>query len=114
MKNQVLKNALFGSVGVAAALLSAACAIAPSGDRPANPAANSSWTYERHDTGSFGKGTAYATSRTLGERTWQGRKVLATETAQGIRLSDPATGDWLAMVKGDMTLLTWEPSLGYD
>jgi hypothetical protein len=114
MKNQALKNAIYAGVGLATAFLSASCANVPSGDRPANVAANSSWTYERRDSGSFGNGTAFATVRALGERTWQGRKVLATETAQGIRLSDPDKGDWLAMVKGDTTLMTWEPSLGYD
>ena len=114
MKNHAMKYAIHAGVAIAAAFLSASCANVPSGERPANVAANSSWTYERRDTGSFGKGSAYATVRALGERTWQGRKVLATETVQGIRLSDPDKGEWLAMVKGDTTLMTWEPSLGYD
>lgn len=114
MKNQVLKHMIYAGVGLAAAFLSASCANVPSGDRPANVAANSSWTYERRDTGSFGKGTAFQTNRALGERTWQGRKVIAIELPQGIRLADADKGDWLAMVKGDTTLMTWEPSLGYD
>jgi hypothetical protein len=114
MKNLALQNVIYSGAAIASSFLMASCASVPSGDRPANVAANSSWTYERRDSGSFGKGTAYATTRALGERTWQGRKVLATETAQGIRLTDPDKGDWLAMVKGDTTLLTWEPSLGYD
>jgi hypothetical protein len=114
MKNQVLKNAIYAGVGLAAAFLSASCANLPSGDRPANVAANSSWTFERRDSGSFGKGVAFQTNRMLADRTWQGRKVQAIELPQGVRLSDADKGDWLAMVKGDATLLTWEPSLGYD
>jgi len=114
MENQVLKKAIYAGVGLAAAFLSVSCANVPSGDRPANVAANSSWTYERRDNGSFGKGTAYQTNRMLAERTWQGRKVQAVELPQGVRLSDADKGDWLAMVKGDATLMTWEPSLGYD
>ena len=114
MKYQMFKNMLVVAVGLAAALLSVSCAIAPRVDGPIIVAAGSSWTFERRDSGSFGNGKAQQTVTALGERTWQGRKVRAVEIPQGIRLSDAATGDWLALVKGDQTLMTWEPSLGYD
>jgi hypothetical protein len=114
MKNHVLKRICVLSVCLATGFLSASCAIAPSADGPIIAAAGSSWTYERRDSGSYGKGTAQQTNRALGERMWQGRKVRATELPQGIRLTDAEKGDWLAMVKGDATLATWEPSLGYD
>jgi len=102
------------SAGLALALVSAGCAVAPRADGPVFVEAGSSWTFERRDTGSFGKGTVQVTQKALGERTWQGRRVRATELPQGTRLSDADKGDWLAMVKGDTTLMTWEPSLGYD
>jgi hypothetical protein len=112
MKNQVLKNAVFAGAGLAVAFLSASCAT--TADGPVLAAADSSWTYVRRDSGSFGKGTAYQTNRVLGEQMWQGQKVRATELPQGVRLTHYEKGDWLAMVKGDQTLMTWEPSLGYD
>lgn len=114
MKYQALKKVFAVSVGLVAAFLSASCAIAPRADGPVIAATGSSWTYERRESGSYGKGTAQNTNRALGEQTWQGRRVRATELPQGIRLSDPEKGDWLAMVKGNTTLMTWEPSLGYD
>lgn len=114
MKYQVLKNMLVIGVGLAAALLTASCAIAPRVDGPVIVAAGSSWTFERRDSGSYGNGKVQDTATALGERTWQGRKVRAVEIAQGTRLSDAATAHWLAVVKGDQTLTTWEPSVGYD
>ena len=114
MRQQVLKKGFVVGISMTTAFLTASCAIAPRADGPANPAADSSWTYERRDTGSFGKDKAYQTSRVLGEQMWQGRKVRATELPQGTRVSDFDKGDWLAMLKGDQTLVTWEPSLGYD
>lgn len=100
--------------GLALAMVSGGCAVAPRMDGPFIVEAGSSWTSERRDTGSFGKGTAQQTIKALGEQTWQGRRVRATELPQGTRLTDAVTGEWLAMVKGDKTLMTWEPSLGYD
>lgn len=114
MKQQLQRKTFAVGVGLAAAILSASCAMAPRADGPVIVAADSSWTYERRDTGSFGKTTAYQTNRARGEQTWQGRKVRAIELPQGLRLSDGEKGDWLAMVQGDKTLVTWEPSLGYD
>lgn len=114
MRHQALKKiSVIGAV-LATALLSASCALAPRADGPVIVAADSSWTYERRDSGSFGKTTAYQTNRARGEQTWEGRKVRATELPQGVRFSDAVKGDWLAMVQGDKTIVTWEPSLGYD
>jgi hypothetical protein len=101
-------------IAVVAMLMSSGCAVAPRADGPFIVEAGSTWTYERRDTGSFGKGTVQLTNKALGEQTWQGRRVRATESPQGTRLTDAVTGDWLAMVKGNTTLITWEPSLGYD
>jgi hypothetical protein len=114
MNYRVLKTFLVVCGGASIALLSTSCAIAPSASGPVISAVGSSWTFERRDTGSFGGGTTVNTTRALGERSWQGRTVRATETPQGVRLADAQRGDWLALVKGDATLVTWEPSLGYD
>ena len=114
MNSQILKKVCALSVGLVTGFLSSSCTMAPSADEMIFAAAGSSWTYERRDSGSFGNGTAQQTNRALGERTWQGRRVWATETPQGIRLSDLNTGDWLAVVMGDFTVASWEPSLGRD
>lgn len=114
MNRKIAGNTLTFIQTAGIACMVAACATAPQADGPFPAAANTSWTYLRTDTGSFGKGTAYHTNRVLGEQTWRGRKVRATELPTGIRLSDFDKGDWLAMVKGETTLVTWEPSLGYD
>ena len=101
-------------VALVAMLMSSGCAVAPRADGPVFAPAGSSWTFEQRDTGSFGSGTKQQTATALGERTWQGRRVMATEGQLGTRLSDADKGEWLAVVKGDATILTWEPSLGYD
>lgn len=114
MKCQEQRRLLVVGVGAAAALLSVSCAVTPKVDGPTFVAAGSSWTSELRNSGSYGNGTVQVTGTAMGERTWQGRKVRAVEGPQGTRLSDAATGDWLAIVKDDKTLVTWEPSLGYD
>lgn len=107
------KLRIFG-IATVAMLICSGCAEAPRVDGPVIVEAGSTWTFERRDSGSFGKGTAQQTNTARGEQSWQGRRVRATELPQGTRLADPDKGDWLAMVKGDTTLLTWEPSVGYD
>lgn len=114
MKPHALKLSVIACTFAAALLMSTSCAMAPRMDGPVLAAAGSHWTHERRDTGSYGNTTVQQTTRALGERTWNGRNVRAAEMAAGTRLSDAVNGDWLAIVKGDTTLMTWEPSLGYD
>lgn len=114
MKRQALKFSLIVCASTAALLLTASCAMAPRMEGPVIAAAGSYWTHERRDTGSYGNVTTQQTTKALGERTWQGRKVRAAEMPAGTRISDAVKGDWLAIVKGDTTLMTWDPSLGYD
>ena len=114
MKYQTQRRIFVIGASVAVTLLVASCAITPNVDGPTFAGAGSSWTNQLRNSGSFGNGTTQATARSLGEQTWQGRKVRAIELPQGIRLSDATTGAWLAVVKDGQTLNTWEPSLGYD
>jgi hypothetical protein len=41
-------------------------------------------------------------------------KIPATEIPQGVRLADARTGEWVAVVKGDAPVTTWDPPIGYD
>lgn len=100
---------------VAVAVGVAACAtFAPRAEGPVFSPAGTTSTYEMRDSGSFGSSKTQVTNKSLGEQTWRGRKYRAVEISQGTRLVDPVTGEWVAIVKGETPLTTWDPPIGYD
>lgn len=113
MGTQVLKNRFFACAGVAL-LLSAGCSMAP--NRPNMAAPGSTWVAEVRNTGSFGNQTMRTSSRSAGEQTWQGRKVFVYENLTlGTKLvTEPESGRWIAIAKGDAPTMSWNPSIGWD
>jgi hypothetical protein len=102
-------------LGAFLAVVASACATAaPRADGPVFSPAGTTSTYEMRDSGSFGSTSKTVTNRSLGERTWRGKTYRALEIEQGTRLSDPVTGEWVAIVKGDAPFVTYEPPLGYN
>ena len=85
-------------------------------DNPGPVPAGSSWVQERRDSGSFGSGTLRQTWKSLGEQTWQGRKVYAYayDNPEGTRLSDVQSLKLVAYVKGTSPLVTYDPPVGWD
>lgn len=104
------------SAALAVAVASAGCATfaPPRADGPVFSPVGSSWTYELRDSGSFGSAKRQVTNKSVGEQTWQGRKYRGLEIAEGTRLSNPVTGEWVAVVKGDAAIVTYDPPIGYD
>jgi hypothetical protein len=83
-------------------------------DRPGLLPAGSSWVYERRDSGSFGSGTYLITTKSLGEQTWQGKKVYAYESPENTILLEATSNKWVAVVKGTTPLQIMDPPLGWD
>lgn len=109
MKFPVWMNERSLGAGLAAALVVAGCAD-PAPEKYVAPPAGSNWTLQVRDSGSFG--SANIQSRiTAGEGTWQGRRMLALIGEQQTLLVDPATGCWVATVRGAAPLTSWEPPL---
>jgi len=119
MKSAYLK----GCIGFAVLLsvtLAVGCAttgaplFASKADHPGPMPAGSTWVQERRDSGSFGSGTVRQTLKSLGEQTWQGRKVYAYENPQNTLLLDAASMKWVAWVKGSTPLFSYDPPMGYS
>lgn len=101
------------SAGLVVVLASAGCAIAPRAD-PVFAPVGSSWTSTYRATGSLGSANDQRSVRVLPEQTWQGRKVRATEGKDFTTLSDPASGGWIAQVKGTGPIISWDPPLAWE
>ena len=76
--------------------------------------AGSSWVNEIRDSGSFGSGTYLSTTKSLGEQTWQGKKVYAYESPETTLLLDAATNRWVAVLKGTTPIQINDPPLGWE
>jgi hypothetical protein len=76
--------------------------------------AGSSWVSEIRDSGSFGSGTYLSTTKSLGEQTWQGRKVYAYQSPETTTLLDSSTNRWVAILKGTTPIQINDPPLGWD
>lgn len=101
------------TAGIAVALLSGGCAMAPQANAEfASP--GSSRTFNHRATGSFGSVTDQRTSVVLPNRDWEGRTVMALEGKDSTTLADPATGRWIAQVKGTSPILSWDPPVGWE
>ena len=86
----------------------------PKADRPSPLPAGSSYLVERRDSGSFGSGTYLVRFKSLGEQTWQGRKVYAQDSPDGTLLQDVDSNRWVAIVKGTTPLIIFDPPMGWD
>lgn len=84
------------------------------GYHPGLMPAGSSYLVERRDSESFGSGSYLITTKSLGEQTWQGRKVYAYDSPEGTRLLDADSKKWIANLKGTTPLLIYDPPMGYD
>lgn len=96
------------------ALLSAGCGLMAPKATPDFAATGSSWTINYRATGSFGSVSDQRTNEVLPSRTWQGRTVRALQGKDFTTLSDPASGGWIAQVKGTQPLISWDPPLGWE
>lgn len=79
----------------------------------------STWTYSQHNSGSYAAqlgGTELQVQNTVGERMWEGRKVLTFSGSQGTVVTEPEpSGLWLAMLgAGDKPFLRYDPPCCYE
>lgn len=113
MRQRFSLNVQVASAGLAVALLSGGCAsMAPKAERYVAPPMGATWVTARHDTGSYGSGSAQLTSK-RGERMWQGRQMMTFEGPQLTTLAD-SNGAWVSQLRGDTPVLTWDPPLSWD
>jgi hypothetical protein len=104
---------LVSSAGLLVALTLSSCATAPPrADRYVAPPAGSTWVNARVDTGSYGSSSTQL-PMTRGEQVWQGIRVITFETPENTLLASPS-GDYIAQVKDDKILVSWEPPLNLD
>lgn len=95
------------------ALTLAACAaFTPKLDHYTPPPLGSTWVNARHDTGSYGAGDRKDLAK-RGERMWRGKKLVAFERPGGAILTLP-DGSWLAIVRGNTPIMSWNPPLTWE
>lgn len=101
---------------MAVALVEAGCGLmAPKMERYLAPTVGTTYANLRRDSGSYGSATVQLPGKYLGEQMWRGQKVHAFESPEGTFLG--TTGDrfaFIALVKGDTPILTWDPPVGYQ
>lgn len=83
----------------------------PKGEPWQEQAIGSTWVRVMQNTGSYGPATTRV-SNIRGAGTWRGSAVKTWESAEGTLLQAP-NGDFVAIVKGDTPLVTWDPPAGY-
>jgi len=89
--------------------------MAPKTERYVAPTVGTTFSNLRRDSGSYGSATVQLPGKYLGEQSWRGQKVHAFESPEGTSLG--TTGDkfaFIAQVKGDTPIVTWEPPVGYQ
>jgi hypothetical protein len=69
---------------------------------------NSTWTVSQVTTGSFGAKTETIVWRALGERDWQGHRVVALQSAQSTWLFD-AEKRVVAQLQGEKAVASYDP-----
>lgn len=100
------------NAGIAVVLLSAGCAMAP--NRPNSAAPGSTYVQEVRNTGSYGTQNARNNIKVAGVQTWQNRNVFVYENSGfGSLITVPETGLWIAVVKGDTLLISYDPPIGW-
>jgi hypothetical protein len=102
------------AVSVAVAVMAGGCAsLAPKAERYVPPPLGATWVNERRDTGSYGSTTVQAPGK-RGERVWQGKPVITFEGPDVTLVASSTSGAWLAQVRGDTPVLSWDPPLSWD
>jgi hypothetical protein len=84
----------------------------PSAEHYVAPPVGSTWINARLDTGSFGS-TGVQLPMTRGERIWQGAQVITFETPESTLLTS-RSGDYLAQIKDEKLLISWDPPYNVD
>jgi hypothetical protein len=93
---------------LAAAFAVVGCStITPGAESYLAPSLGSTWVNARRDTGSYGSASVEL-RMTRGERTWEGRRLISFDTAESTLLTT-LDGAYVAQVKGDTLLVSWEP-----
>ncbi len=103
-------------LAAAVALLSAGCGMmAHKQERYVAPAVGTTYTNLRRDTGSYGSATVQLPGKYLGVQTWRGQRVHAYESPEQtlIATTDDSIA-FIALVKGDSPILTWEPPVEWQ
>lgn len=102
--------------GIAATVLSAGCGLMePRTERYIAPAAGTTFSNLRRDTGSYGSAAATIPGKYLGEVAWRGQKVHAFETPELTTYA--STGDrfaFIAQYLGEKPLVTWDPPVAWE
>jgi hypothetical protein len=79
----------------------------PKYERYVAPPIGSTWVTARRDTGSYGSGSVQL-ANTMGEQMWQGQKLNAYQNQEATLLAHP-DGRWVAMVRGNTPLISFDP-----
>jgi hypothetical protein len=114
----IMKFMVNFKLGIASACIgfvvaSGGCALfEPKYERYVAPPQGSKWVSARRDTGSYGSGSVQIES-TMGEQMWQGRKLNAYQNRE-LTLLAHADGSWVAQVKGDTPLFSWDPPVSWQ
>ena len=108
--NWKLKSVL---AGLTATIAVWGCSLmAPKADHYVAPPLGTTWESMRHDTGSYGAGSANVASR-RGERTYHGEQMLTFESP-GSAILAKQSGNWVGVFDGDKPLITWDPPLTWE
>jgi hypothetical protein len=108
-----ISNAQGAVAALGAAILVGGCALMePTAESYVPPPVGTSWERMQTDTGSYGSGSSKSNGL-RGERTWQGKKVMTYELANGTVFTE-ADGAWIGIFKGDTPVITWDPPLNWQ
>jgi len=109
MNTNLNRKLLVAATGLAVTLTIAAYAVpTPKAYYFTPPAVGMSWVTVRHNTGSYGSGDETVTMK-RGERVWQGQKLIAYEVGGVSTLLTRPDGAWVAMLRGDTPIMSWNP-----
>ena len=114
MRNFSLASGLAAGSMAAATLLGGCGLLEPKAERYAAPPVGMTYARDIRSTGSYGN-SYREDSRYVGERTWQGRTLLAHERSNGQVTMVDTNGGWVGQFKDGSPLFTFDPplSVGY-
>lgn len=99
----------------ALATVFAGCAMfEPKGEPNVAQPVGSTWVRGFKNTGTYGSGNTQMTYTRAAERVWQGRRVFPVEQSNQQTLLQAPNSSWVAIVKGDQPLVSFDPPAGYD
>jgi len=110
---------MLAGTAIAATLLAACATTPPKVEAYKAMPIGSTWMYSQRNSGSYAAqlgGTELQVQNTIGERMWEGRKVLAFSGSQGTIVTEPEpSGAWIAMLgPGDKPFLRYDPPFSYE